>query len=143
MWQILSENGEYYLYQPTKKEYVTREGRDYHFTPEKTALDAIRDNGDGTFGIHAGGDYSDGSKNFACIVTNENTTPVRNWTWNDHGSVLYIIENPNITSEVLPVEEMIIDNNVSKGIYNLQGQKLYSLPTSGIVIIDGKKALIK
>ncbi len=143
VWQIILEDGKYYLYQPAKKEYVTRTGRDYMFTAEKTALDAIRDNGDGTFGFHAGGGYSDDSKNFACIVTNDATVAVRNWTWSDHGSVFYILENPNITSEVLPVEEMTIDNNVSKGIYNLQGQKLYSLPTPGIVIIDGKKALIK
>jgi hypothetical protein len=99
VWQIIQEDGKYYLYQPERKAYVTRSGRDYKFTETKTALDAIRQNtGDhaGTFGIHAGGGYNDGSTNFACIVTNEAQTSVRNWTWSDHGSVLWIIENPNV-----------------------------------------------
>ena len=96
VWQIISENDKYYLYQPNKGAYVTRDGRDYKFTETKTALDAIRDNGDGTFSFHAGGGYSDNSTSFACIVTNENEIGVRNWTWNDHGAVMQIIENPNV-----------------------------------------------
>ncbi len=142
VWQIILEDGKYYLYQPAKKEYVTRTGRDYMFTAEKTALDAIRENGDGTFGIHAGGNYSDGSTNFACIVTNDATVAVRNWTWSDHGSVFYILENPNITLNDTSVETAV-KKEVHEGIYNLQGQKLNSLPSSGIVIADGKKQLIK
>ena len=143
VWQIISEDGKYYLYQPAKKEYVTRDGRDYIFTPEKTALDAIRDNGDGTFGVHAGGGYSDGSQNFACIVTNDNEHPVRNWTWSDHGSVLYIVENPNVKFGDTMIDEAIVDTPVREGIYNLQGQRLRVLPASGIVIINNKKHLIR
>ena len=113
VWQIFKEGDKYYLYQPERKAYVTRSGRDYKFTETKTALDGIRSNtGEhaGTFGIHAGGGYSDGSTNFACIVTNEATMAVRNWTWSDHGSVLWIIENPNVYTleyavEVLGCEE--------------------------------------
>ena len=108
VWQILQEEGKIYLYQPERKAYVTRSGRDYKFTETKTALDAIRENtGDdyaGTFGIHAGGGYSDGSTNFACIVTNEAQAAVRNWTWSDHGSVLWIIENPNVYTLEYAVE---------------------------------------
>lgn len=145
VWQILLEDGKYYLYQPAKQEYVTRSGRDYIFTSEKTALDVIRDNGDGTFSIHAGGDYSDNSTFFACIVTNENTTAVRNWTWDDHGSILQFIENPNVKVEVdTSVDGItIVEDNANYGIYNLQGQKLESLPSSGIVIVNGKKVLVK
>ena len=143
VWQIILEDGKFHLYQPAKKEYVTREGRDYYFTPKKMALDAIRDNGDGTFGIHAGGGYSDGSQNFACIVTNDNTTPVRNWTWSDHGSVLYIIENPNVDLNNTGVENRTFNEEVCQSIYNLQGQRLESMPTSGIVIVNNKKYLIK
>ncbi len=144
VWQIIKEGDKYYLYQPAKKEYVTRTGRDYIFTSEKTALDNIRENsGDhaGTFSFHAGGSYSDGSTNFACIVTNEAAVAVRNWTWSDHGSVFYILENPNITTT--SIEEPIVKNEASKGIYNLQGQKLSSMPTSGIVIVNNKKVYIK
>lgn len=145
VWQILLEDGKYYLYQPAKQEYVTREGRDYKFTAEKTALDAIRDNGDGTFSIHAGGGYSDDSKNFACIVTNEAEVAVRNWTYDDHGAVLYIIENPNVLSgSTASIDNVVfVEENVCEGIYNLQGQKLDSLPESGIVILNGVKYLIK
>ena len=144
-WQIIQEDGKYYLYQPAKQEYVTRDGRDYKFTAEKTALDKIRDNGDGTFSFHAGGNYSESSTYFACIVTNEPLTAVRNWTWDDHGSVMYIFENPNISlgdlTDIEPV--VIVEENVPAGIYNVFGQKLDSLPSSGIVIIDGRKYLIK
>ena len=103
-WHILKESDSYYLYHPTRKAYVTRDGRDYKFTETKTALDAIRDNGDGTFSFHAGGGHSDGSTNFACIVTNENEIAVRNWTWDDHGSVMQIIENPNVYTLEYTVE---------------------------------------
>ena len=145
VWQIIQEDGKYYLYQPAKKEYVTRDGRDYKFTAEKTALDNIRDNGDGTFSFHAGGNYSETSTYFACIVTNEPLTAVRNWTWDDHGSVMYIIENPNIKfGESTDIENIVVkEDNAPKGIYNLHGQKLDRLPASGIVIVDGRKYLIK
>ena len=144
VWQIIQEDGKYYLFQPAKQEYVTRDGRDYKFTAEKTALDNIRDNGDGTFSFHAGGGYSDSSTNFACIVTNEAQITVRNWTWDDHGSVMYILENPNIDlDKVTAVEEVVVEENEApKAIYNLLGQKL-DKPVSGIVIIDGRKYLIK
>ncbi|MBR5846225.1 MAG: hypothetical protein IKY72_00300 [Bacteroidaceae bacterium] len=143
VWQIISEGGKYYLYQPAKQEYVTRDGRDYIFTAEKTALDAIRDNGDGTFGFHAGGGHSEGSTNFACIVTNENSIAVRNWTWSDHGSVFYIIENANIDLNDTAIQDVIAPERKAAGIYNLQGQKLSTMPASGIVIIDNKKVYIK
>ena len=145
VWQIIQEDGKYYLFQPEKKEYVTRVDRDYKFTAEKTALDNIRDNGDGTFSFHAGGSYTEDSKNFACIVTNEPLVAVRNWTWNDHGSVMYILENPNINQNVdAGVENVVVEEgNAPKGIYNLQGQKLDKLPASGIVIVNGCKYLIK
>ena len=145
VWQIIEEDGEYYLFQPAKQEYVTRDGRDYKFTVEKTALDKIRENGDGTFGFHAGGSYSEGSTFFACIVTGEATTPVRNWTWSDHGSVMYIVENPNISLDDLTgVEDVVVEgDNAQDVIYNLHGQKLDKLPSSGIVIINRRKYLIK
>lgn len=145
VWQIIQEDGKYYLYQPAKQEYVTRDGRDYKFTAEKTALDNIRDNGDGTFSFHAGGGYSDGSTYFACVVTNEPLTAVRNWTWDDHGSVMYIVENPNITlDDITAVESVVVtEENTRKGIYNLHGQRLEGLPASGIVIVNGRKYLVK
>ena len=147
IWQFLKEGDEYYLYQPANQNFVTRNGRDYVFTAEKKALDKIRDNGDGTFSIHAGGGYSESSTNFACIVTNEATYAVRNWTWDDHGSVLYIIENPNV--EVADILTSIQDIEsgpeavTSRGIYNMQGQRLNALPKEGIVIVDGKKKVVR
>ena len=143
IWQILKEGDAYYLYQPANQCYVTRKDRDYVFTPNKTALDAIRDNGDGTFGIHAGGGYSDGSNFFACICTKDSPNAVRNWSWSDHGSVMYIVENPNIEVEdiVTSIQNATSGTGVTapRGIYNLQGQKLQTMPKTGIVIVDGKK----
>ena len=145
VWQIIQEDGKYYLFQPAKQEYVTRVDRDYKFTAEKTALDKIRDNGDGTFSFHAGGGYNENSTYFACIVTNDPLAAVRNWTWNDHGSEMYIVENPNITlNGSTDVEDIILEkNDTPRAIYNLQGRKLDKLPASGIVIIDGHKYVIK
>ena len=143
VWQIIQEDGKYYLFQPAKQEYVTRVDRDYKFTAEKVALDNIRDNGDGTFSFHAGGNYSESSTFFACIVTNEALTAVRNWTWDDHGSVMCIIENPNISFGETAIENIVGEESACKGIYNLHGQKLERLPVSGIVIVDGRKFLVK
>lgn len=147
VWQILKEGDNYYLYQPAFKHYVTRSERDYIFTPEKTALDKIRDNGDGTFSIHAGGGYSESSINFACICTKENPQAVRNWTWDDHGSVFYIVENPNVEVEdfITGIEQVPqLDEQVAKrGIYTIAGQRLYTLPKEGFVIVDGKKKVIR
>ncbi len=145
VWQIIQEEGKYYLYQPAKQEYVTRVDRDYKFTAEKVALDNIRDNGDGTFSFHAGGNYSESSTFFACIVTNEALTAVRNWTWDDHGSVMQIVENPNIKfGDTTGVENVVVEkDDAPKAIYNLHGQKLDRLPASGIVIVDGRKYLVK
>lgn len=146
VWQILKEGGSYYLYQPANKLYVTRTDRDYVFTAEKTALDKIRDNGDGTFSFHAGGNYSDGSTYFACICTNQNPEAVRNWTYDDHGSKMYIIENPNVeVSDITTPVQDVITGGVAvapRGIYNLQGQRLNAMPKEGIVIVDGKKRTI-
>ena len=143
VWQIIKEDGKYYLFQPAKQEYVTRVDRDYKFTAEKTALDNIRDNGDGTFSFHAGGGYGENSTYFACIVTNEALTAVRNWTWDDHGSVMYIYENPNINLNGTCIDNVAFEDNVCKGIYNLHGQKLEKLPSEGIVIVNGRKYLVK
>ncbi len=100
VWQIIKEGDSYYLYQPEKEAYVTRSGRDYKFVADKTALDGIRQNSEdnylGTFGIHAGGGYSDDSQDYACICTGVNPEAVRDWEWDDHGAVLQIIENPYV-----------------------------------------------
>lgn len=107
VWRIILEEGKYYLYQPERKAYLTRSGRDYKFTETKNALDGIRvneGNHAGTFSFHAGGGYNDESIYFACIANNEATTALRNWTWNDHGSVMQIIENPNVYTLEYTVE---------------------------------------
>ena len=125
VWQIILEDDKYYLYHPARSAYVTRDGRDYKFTETKTALDAIRDNGDGTFGFHAGGGYSDGSTNFACIVTNSDIG-VRNWTWGDHGAVMQIIENPNVYTLEYTVEVVggVAGGITLEGVDYLNGDKV-------------------
>lgn len=69
---------------------------------------------------------------------------MRNWTWSDHGSVMYIVENPNINlGGSTGVENVVEERNAPVAIYNLHGQKLDKLPASGIVIINGRKYIIK
>ncbi len=147
VWQILKEGDAYYLYQPANGWYVTRSGRDYQFTTEKTALDKIRDNGDGTFAFHAGGGYSDASQFFACICTNELTIPVRNWTHSDHGAKMLIIENPNVEVDDITtgIDEVLIPatQREDNAIYTLSGQRLQALPSKGVVIVNRKKVVIK
>lgn len=147
VWQILSDGDKYYLYQPALQCYVTRVGRDYKFTPNQTALDGIRTNSDGTFGFHAGGGMSDSSTNFVCIVTNSNPEAVRNWRWDDHGSLMYIIENPNMefADPFLPttITDVITTTPTTHGIYTLSGQRLTAPPSRGIVIVDGKKKVMQ
>lgn len=98
-WQILNDGGKYYLYNVGQKKFVTRNGRDYIFTDELTALDGIRAAGNGVFAIHAGGDMSETSTYYACIVMDTAPQGVRNWRYDDHGSTLWFTENPNIEVE--------------------------------------------
>lgn len=98
-WQILKDGEKYYLYNVGQKKFVTRSGRDYLFTDEMTALDGIRDGGNSVFAIHAGGGMSETSQYYACIVMGNSPQGVRNWTYSDHGSTLWITENPNIEVE--------------------------------------------
>jgi hypothetical protein len=55
---------------------------------------------------------------------------------------MYILENPNINLGTTAIENVVVENNACKGIYNLHGQKLERLPESGIVIVDGRKYLV-
>lgn len=117
-WKITNEDGTYYLYNVGAGQYVTRTDRDYLFTTEKTALDAIHANANGSFAIHAGGGYSGGSTNFACIVTNSTPQAVRNWTSTDHGSMLEFFEIEEISqlqetlnALIATVEEAYAANN--------------------------------
>lgn len=117
-WKITNEDGTYYLYNVGAEQYVTRTERDYLFTTEKTALDAIHANANGSFAIHAGGGYSGGSTNFACIVTNNTPQAVRNWTSTDHGSMLEFFEIEEISqlqetlnALIATVEEAYAANN--------------------------------
>ena len=128
VWQIISEDDKYYLYHPKKGAYVTREDRNYKFTTTKTALDAIHVNDDGSFAFHAGGGYSNSSTYFACIVTNENETAVRNWTSTDHGSKMQIIENPNVYTLEYTVEVVgDVDGGITlEGVDYLDGAKVVS-----------------
>ena len=58
--------------------------------------------------------------------------------------MMYILENPNISIASTGVQNVVVEeSNAPKSIYNLHGQKLDKLPASGIVIVDGRKFLIK
>lgn len=136
-WQILSDGTKYYLYNIGYKKYVTRIDRDYQYTDEMTPLDGIRDGGNGIFAIHAGGDMSETSKYYACIVMDTAPQGVRNWTYDDHGSTLWITENPNIEVEdifntLLNVTYNYYYNGEKKGEETIKTKKgnFYPEPTT-------------
>lgn len=91
-WQIIQFNGVFYVYNVGAQKYLTRSGRDYQLTETATAIDGIKVVSEGVFAFHAGGGMSDGSQNYACIVTNTTPQAVRNWTYSDHGSKMWISE---------------------------------------------------
>ena len=156
VWQITKSAGSYYIYQPACKKYVTRVGRDYKLVDTKTPIDGFKVNDDGTYSIHAGGDMTDGSQNYACIVTNSSPMAVRNWTWNDHGTPVYIIENPNISlGDPVSVTYNFIFDGENKGTETIETVKnagwpapttlpeytSYTLP-EGFVTEDATKDLV-
>lgn len=129
VWQIIKEGGSYYIYQPACKKYVTRKGDDYKLVDTKTAIDGFKANDDGSFSIHAGGGMTDGSRNYACIVTNFSPNAVRHWTWNDHGTPVYIIENPNISlGEPVSVTYNFIFDGENKGSETVETVKNAAWP---------------
>ena len=69
-------------------------------------------------------------------MTNEATTAVRNWTWDDHGSVLWIIENPNVYAVEYLVEVLGNEN----GAIQFEGQNYtngdYLLSTEFLTAAD-------
>ena len=158
-WQILQKNSQYYLYNPGAKAFVTLSGRDYMFTTEETALKEIRTNSSSeTTSVNGNtlplaGTFSFLGKNgdnthYACICTGTTPQALRNWTYNDHGSVFVITENPNI--DVTDIFDDIngvignyspIDATTDQGapIYNIYGQRLKSIPEKGIYIINRRK----
>ena len=156
-WQILQKSNKYYLYNPGAKKFVILSGRDYVFTNTETALSEIRTNSASeTTSINGtsrsiGGSFSflglgGGNQYYACICTNTTPQAVRNWTYNDHGSVFYIIENPNI--EVTDIFDELsalvspVDASIQRGedsIFDLHGNRLKALPRKGFAIINGRK----
>lgn len=155
-WQILQKDNQYYLYNPGAKAFVTLSGRDYIFTDQETALSQIRTNSasestsvngtsrplGGTFSfLGHGGD----NQHFACLCTNTTPQAVRNWTYNDHGSVFIITENPNIevtdifdelSSIIAPATAQV--STSKEHIIDLQGNRLQALPRKGIAIVNGR-----
>lgn len=156
VWQIIKSAGSYYIYQPACKKYVTRVGRDYKLVDTKTPIDGFKVNDDGTYSIHAGGGMTDGSQDYACIVTNSSPMAVRDWTWNDHGTPVYIIENPNISlGDPVSVTYNFIFDGENKGTETVETVKnagwpdpttlpeytSYTLP-EGFVTEDATKDLV-
>ncbi len=154
-WQILKKNNQYFLYNPGAKAFVTLSGRDYVFTDEETALKQIRTNKESETTTVNGASISlkqsfsflgkDGdATHYACICTGDSPQALRNWTFNDHGSVFYIIENPNVdVTDIFNTDgiEDLIDTSVQgrHEIYDLHGNRLPTVPEKGVYIINRRK----
>ena len=125
------------------------------FTEEETALKSIRTNkANETTTVNGTnkslkGSFSFLGKNgddthYACICTGNSPQALRNWTYNDHGSVFYIIENPNLdVTDIFKTDGInnIINSNTtsSKIIYDINGRRLSSVPEKGFYIINRRK----
>ena len=158
-WQILKNESSYYLYNPGAKAFVTLSGRDYMFTQEETALKSIRTNAASETTSYNGTTKSleksfsflgkDGTDyKYACICTGTTPQALRDWTYNDHGSAFYIIENPNV--EVTDIfDPTAIDEIISasteenSAIYDLNGNRLNAIPEKGIYIVNRRKYIRK
>ena len=156
VWQITKSAGSYYIYQPACKKYVTRVDDDYKMVSTKTPIDGFKVNDDGTFSIHAGGGMDDNSKKYACIRTDFSPNAIRVWTWNDHATPVYIIENPNISlGDPVSVTYNFIFDGENKGTETVETVKnagwpdpttlpeytSYTLP-EGFVTEDATKDLV-
>ena len=155
-WQILKKNTDYYLYNPGGKAFVTLQNRDYIFTSTETPLKLIRTNSAyetttvNSKNISLKNSFSILGKNgdnnhYACICTNTTPMAVRNWTFNDHGSVFYIIENPNVQVTDIFEDPDAVSSIETKPcsqdntIHDLSGRRVCSQPDKGIYIINREK----
>ncbi len=83
-WQIVSVEGEYYLYNIGAKKFAASTGKHYFFTDVPTPMElSFRE--DGTFAVRTKGTDNQA---YMCIAVTNNNNPVANWTIDDHGSIL-------------------------------------------------------
>lgn len=157
-WQILQKNGNYYLYNPGAKKFVTLDNRDYKFTTVETPLKELRANAASETASISGTNKSleesfsilgaNGSaQHYACICTNTTPQAVRNWTYNDHGAPMYIIENPNLDVVDIFASPTAISINdgtkVNSIVYDITGRRVYGIPAKGAFIRNGKIMIVK
>lgn len=158
-WQILKKDNLYFLYNPGVKAFVTLADRDYVFTDEETPLKQIRTNkATETTTVNGKnlslkGSFSflgkDGDNNhYACICTGNTPQALRNWTYNDHGSVFYIIENPNVSVTDIfnpsGIDDLIgYTPQENQTVYDLNGRTLPTIPDKGVYILNRRKYIRK
>ena len=68
-----------------------------------------------------------------------------NYDWSTYsitgGAVFY----QNVTATKCPtgIENIVVENTVVKGIFDMQGRKIDAITTPGLYIVNGKKVLVK
>lgn len=148
-WTLTQEDGKFYLYNVGKKGYAYRassgsDTRTYKFTDTKTALTGVKSNNNGTFSFLSGDDsYTDGSRNFMCVSSNNYPNPVVQWTYSDAGSQFYLVENPNLNGngDITGIDRIIseLDQLSDATVYDVSGRRLPSIPSDGVYIQNRRK----
>ena len=68
-----------------------------------------------------------------------------NYDWDTHtitgGAVFY--QNVTATKCTTGIENIVVENNAIKGIFDIQGRKVEAITVPGLYIVNGKKVLVK
>ena len=68
-----------------------------------------------------------------------------NYDWETHtitgGAVFY--QNVTATKCTTGIENIVVENNAIKGIFDIQGRKVEAITVPGLYIVNGKKVLVK
>lgn len=117
-WQILTFQDKRYIYNLGAKKYLALTNGTYAFTDTPTAMEfrvnAETETVDGKPELTLGGTFSirpegAGNLQYTCICTKNNNSPLKFWSYNDHGGPMLITEIENVSDDaaITALEEAV------------------------------------